>query len=170
MTPGPRDEWQERVDAVWADAGADAATVIERIAALAAELPEDDPRGPFELGGAFDSGGHEAEAAEQYARAVELGLSGGARAQLDIQYASTLRNLGRFDEAVAMLRGSVRDPGLGASTEAFLALALHSAGRPGEALAVAIEALIPTLPRYRRSLQGYADELRNGPAGGPAAD
>ncbi len=169
MSTGTHDDWQERVDAVWNDADADEAAVIERIAVLAAELPAEDPRGPFELGGAFDSGGREAEAAEQYARAVELGLSGNARAQLDIQYASTLRNLGRFDEAVAMLRASVRDPELGASTDAFLALALHSAGRPDEALAVAIEALIPQLPRYQRSLRGYAAELRSGAAGAPAA-
>ena len=170
MSTGTHNDWQDRVDAVWNDADADEATVIERIAALAAELPAEDPRGPFELGGAFDSGGREAEAAEQYARAVELGLAGDARAQLDIQYASTLRNLGRFDEAVAMLRESERDPELGASTDAFLALALHSAGRPDEALAVAIEALIPTLPRYQRSLRGYAAELRSGAAGAPAGD
>lgn len=164
MTEPMHDDWQTRVDAVWNDESSDESTVIERIAALVAELPADDPRGPFELGGAFDSGGREAEAAEQYARAVDLGLAGNARARLDIQYASTLRNLGRFDEAVAMLRASDRDPGLGASTDAFLALALHSAGRPDEALAVAIEALIPSLPRYQRSLRGYAAELRDGSA------
>jgi Tetratrico peptide repeat len=42
---------------------------------------------------------------------------------------------------------------------AFLALALHSAGRHDEALRQALEALIPTLPRYLRSLSGYAASL-----------
>lgn len=167
MRTSPSD-WQSRIDAVWADDALDGAEVVERVAALAAELPADDPRGPFELGGAYDSAGFEAEAAEQYARAVALGLSGQARAELDIQYASTLRNLGRHEEAVAMLRGSRRDPALGAAPEAFLALALHSAGRRDEALAVALEALVPGLPRYQRSLLGYAAELRD-PSGASAA-
>ncbi|QIK62812.1 tetratricopeptide repeat protein [Leucobacter viscericola] len=152
--------WQERIDAVWNDSEASADEVIARITELVSELPADDPRGPFELGGAYDSAGFEAEAAGHYARAVELGLSGSARAELDIQYASTLRNLGRADEAVAMLRDSQRDPALGASPEAFLALALHSSGKPDDALAVALEALIPFLPRYERSLRGYVSELR----------
>ncbi|QIM19129.1 tetratricopeptide repeat protein [Leucobacter coleopterorum] len=152
--------WQERVDVVWGDETASADEVIARISELVAELSTDDPRGPFELGGAYDSAGREAEAAEQYARAVDLGLGGPARAELDIQYASTLRNLGRFEEAVTMLQTSERDPNLGASPDAFLALALHSAGRPNEALAVALEALIPTLPRYQTSLRSYVAELR----------
>ncbi|WP_449281375.1 tetratricopeptide repeat protein [Leucobacter sp.] len=156
-------DWQTRVDLVWADASASPDAVIARLAALAAELDADDPRGPFELGGAYDSAGHEAEAAQQYARAVELGLAGPARAELDVQYASTLRNLGRAEEAVEMLRASDRDPELGAAPDAFLALALHSAGRPDEALSVALEALIPHLPRYQRSLLGYAAELRTHP-------
>lgn len=153
-------DWQDRIDAAWADPSATPDETLARIAALVQELPDEDPRGPFELGGAYDSAGYEAEAAEQYARAVELGLTGRARAELDIQFASTLRNLGRSEEAVTMLRDTARDPGLGAAPDAFLALALHSAGRPDEALAVAIEALIPSLPRYQRSLRGYAAELR----------
>lgn len=166
MRAAPSD-WQTRVDAVWADDSLSSAETVERIAALASELPGDDPRGPFELGGAYDSAGFEAEAAEQYAAAVSLGLSGRARSELDIQYASTLRNLGRHDEAVAMLRGTVRDPSLGSAPDAFLALALHSAGRGDEALAVALEALIPTLPRYRRSLLGYASALREAASDAP---
>lgn len=157
-----RDDWQIRVDRVWEDDSASPDDVIARIAVLAAELDADDPRGPFELGGAYDSAGGEVEAARHYDRAVALGLSGRARAELDIQYASTLRNLGRADEAVAMLRAIDRDPELGAAPDAFLALALHSAGRPGEALAVVLDTLIPHLPRYQRSLRGYAAELREG--------
>lgn len=153
-------DWQTRIDAVWADDDATPDAVIDRIAGLVSELPDDDPRGPFELGGAHDSAGLEAEAAALYARAVELGLSGRARAELDIQFASTLRNLGRFEESVAMLENGADHPDLGSARAAFLALALHSAGRPGAALAVALEALVPTLPRYHRSLRGYAAEVR----------
>ncbi|QIM17195.1 tetratricopeptide repeat protein [Leucobacter insecticola] len=158
------DGWQARVDAVWNDPAASAEEVVARITELVAALPADDPRGPFELGGAYDSAGQEAAAAEQYARAIELGVSGRARAALDIQYASTLRNLDRAEEAIEILRTSRRDPDLGASPDAFLALALHSAGQPEEALAVALDALIPYLPSYERSLRGYVEELRAGAA------
>ncbi len=42
---------------------------------------------------------------------------------------------------------------------AFRALTLHDLGRPAEALAVALRALTPHLPRYHRSLYAYADAL-----------
>lgn len=155
------DEWQARIDAVWGDGRLTPDEVVERISALASELPDDDPRGPFELGGAYDSAGYEHEAALQYERAIALGLDGRARSELNIQYASTLRNLDRADEAVEIL-SSDGDPELAASQAAFLALALHSAGRADEALAVALETLIPQLPRYQRSLAGYAALLREG--------
>ncbi|MGW9021402.1 tetratricopeptide repeat protein [Leucobacter chromiiresistens] len=168
----PAPDWQARVDDAWNDPLSTPAQTVARIAALAAELPHDDPRGAFELGGAYDSAGSEAAAAEQYERAIALGLSGRARAELDIQYASTLRNLGRAEEAVATLEASSGDPALGAARAAFLALALHSAGRPGAGLAVALEAIAPSLPRYQRSVRAYAAELRRGENGGqhdPAA-
>lgn len=153
------ENWQLRVDALW-EASQDPAETLSAMRSLAAELAPDDARGPFELGGAYDSAGHEAEAAIEYERAIALGLAGEARAQLDVQYASTLRNLGRAAEGVDVLLGSKPDPSVGAGRDAFLALCLHSAGRSGEALAVALTALEPTLPRYRRSVAAYADELR----------
>ncbi|MBC7596069.1 MAG: tetratricopeptide repeat protein, partial [Kineosporiaceae bacterium] len=74
-------------------------------------------------------------------------------------YASTLRNIGRINEAIAMLRDAPDHPTTGAAPKVFLALALHSAGRPDEALRVAIEAVEPTLPRYNRSVSAYAKAL-----------
>ncbi|MEB4616446.1 tetratricopeptide repeat protein [Leucobacter sp. M11] len=118
--------------------------------------------GAFELGGAYDSAGREAEADAQYAAATQAGLhekDPDRSAQLVIQHASTLRNLGRVDEAITMLRDAPEHPSTGAAPAVFLALALHSAGRQAEALRVAIEALEPTLPRYRKSVLGYAAEL-----------
>jgi len=76
-----------------------------------------------------------------------------------VQHASTLRNIGRVDEAIAMLRDAPEHPATGAAPRVFLALALHSAGRADEALRVAIEALEPTLPRYHRSVKAYAAAL-----------
>ena len=76
-----------------------------------------------------------------------------------VQHASTMRNLGRIDEAIAMLRNAPEHPTTGAAPKVFLALALHSAGRHDEALRVVIEAIEPTLPRYHRSVSAYAKAL-----------
>ncbi len=153
--------WQDRVDALWADETVDDQERIARMRDLAARSPHP-ALGAFELGGAFDSGGHEAAAHEQYAAATAAGLSDvdpDRAAQMVVQHASTLRNLGRVDEAIAMLRDAPEHPATGAAPRVFLALALHSAGRVDEALRVAVEAIEPTLPRYHRSVRAYAAAL-----------
>lgn len=155
------DDWQRRVDAVWAaasDLGDQA--VIERIDLLVAELPADDPRGPFEAAGARDSAGLEAEAEPRYRRALELGLSGRARVEAHVQLASTVRNLGRPEEALVLLDGVGDDAGdLADAVEAFRALALASSGRTDAAASVALIALAPHLTQYRRAVDAYAREL-----------
>ncbi|ROQ05188.1 putative glyoxalase superfamily protein PhnB [Rathayibacter sp. PhB93] len=149
--------WQRAVDRL--DGLEDPDGVVERMRVLAARYPGSDGVAHFELGGALDSAGHEAEAAVEYERAVVAGLDDERLARLSIQYASTLRNLGRTDEAIVLLSSAQQHPSIGAAREVFLALALHSAGRTDEALRTAIEALAPTLPRYRRSVAAYAADL-----------
>jgi tetratricopeptide (TPR) repeat protein len=97
-----------------------------------------------------------------YRRAIDAGLAEPELGQVTIQYASTLRNLGRAEEAVAMLRefyGARPDHPLAASAAAFLALALTSAGRPEEAVRELLLGVAPILPRYTRSVAAYAEEL-----------
>jgi tetratricopeptide (TPR) repeat protein len=157
-------EWEDRVAALWADETVDDEQRIERMTALAAAAPHP-ALGEFELGGAHDSGGREAEAHVHYAAATEAGLDAAdpdRAARMVVQHASTLRNLGRVDEAITMLRDAPVHPATGAAPRVFLALALHSAGRPDEALRVAIEAVEPTLPRYHRSVRAYAAALTEG--------
>lgn len=100
----------------------------------------------------------------EYRAARAAGLSGSRLARLNIQQGSTLRNLGRLDEAVAMLETTEPDPAIGDARAVFLALALRDAGRHDEALRVCIEALIPHLPRYQRSAEAYARALSEGGA------
>ncbi|PPI42796.1 tetratricopeptide repeat protein [Rathayibacter tritici] len=57
-----------------------------------ARSPGSDRVAAFELGGAHDSAGHEAE----YERVLPAGLDDERQARLRIQSASTLRNLGRY--------------------------------------------------------------------------
>lgn len=146
------DLW-ERIDAFGRDDG------VTAMRELAEACPAADGRAAFELAGMYDSMGFESEAGAEYERALELGLDDARHAQLAVQYGSTLRNLGRVDEAIAVLRAAPTHESTGAAPRVVLALALHSAGRTDEALRVAIEAQIDALPRYRRSMRDYAAAL-----------
>jgi tetratricopeptide (TPR) repeat protein len=157
------DDWRARVDAVWTDADRlGDAEVIVRVDALAAERPEDDALALFERAGARDSAGLEADAEPLYRAAIAAGLPDDERAQAVIQLASTIRNLGRPDESLVLLRAEFADhpdhPYADAAT-AFAALALASLGQPTEALSATLNALAKHLPRYQRSVRGYADAL-----------
>ena len=153
-----------RIEALWQDEALSDDERVDRMRVLAAEAPQP-ALGAFELGSAFDSAGREAEADAPYMAAADglADLDPERFAHLQIQHGSTLRNLGRFDEAIAMLEAAPAHPRVGTARDAFLALALHSAGRQDEALRVVIEALIPTMPLYRRALADYAAELTDRP-------
>ena len=157
------DDWATRVAAVW-DASDELGdnVVLERIDALVAERPADDAVAIFEAAGARDSAGLEAEAAHYYQRALDLGLDEPQRSQALIQYASTLRNLARFDEALALLEQVPASSELADAASAVRALVLVSAGRPSEGAGIAIRALAQHLPRYGRSMTAYANELIDG--------
>ena len=146
------DLW-DRVDSLGKDEG------VAAMRELAESCPAHDGRGAFEMAGMYDSMGCEAEAGLQYERARELGLDEARHAQLAVQYGSTLRNLGRLDEAITVLSEAPVHESTGAAPRLMLALALHDAGRNDEALRVAIEAQIEALPRYRRSMRTYTAAL-----------
>lgn len=149
-----------RFDAVWDDESLSDDERIVAIDALAA-LCGDAARAAFERAGARDSAGREGEAEPLYRRALELGLAEELRVQAVIQLASTLRNLGRVAESLDLLRAERRRGGeLSDAVAAFYALSLASAGDPLSATSVALQALAPHLPRYRRSVTAYAQELR----------
>lgn len=148
---------------VWAEAERlDDTELVRRIDAIAAEHP-DDALALFERGGARDSTGDEAGAEEFYRRALAAGLPDDERAQCVIQLASTVRNLGRPEESLALLRtefeGRPTDDPYADAGVAFAALALVDLGRPTEAVAALLHALTPHLPRYHRSVPAYADAL-----------
>ncbi|OUE07506.1 hypothetical protein C5E16_09250 [Clavibacter michiganensis] len=160
------DDWDARVAAFWA--AADDERADETVAAmreLVAERPAGDPRALFELACAHDLVGREAEAVPLYRAAIAGGLDAGHRPLAVIQLASSLRNVGEAAEAVDLLE-ALPDDEHAPGRDAFLALALHDAGRPTEALAVALRRLAPTLPAYGRAVAAYADELAERASGG----
>lgn len=153
--------WDERLDAVWNDDRLTDEERIVRIDALALERPGD-ARALFERAGARDSAGLEEEAEPLYRQALDLGLDDHHRTQAVIQLASTLRNLGRTGEALGMLRTEYErgpDAPLHDAAAAFYALALVSDGDAVAAASIALTALAAHLPRYRRSVTAYAQDL-----------
>jgi tetratricopeptide (TPR) repeat protein len=152
-------DWQSRVDAIWADSdNLGDQGVMDAMDALAADAP-DPALALFERGGSRDSGGRPEEAETLYREALALGLPDDERAQCTIQLASTIRNLGRPEESLALLRDAAPYPPYSAAFAAFESLTLASLGRAPEGLSLVLHALAPTLPRYQRSVRAYADDL-----------
>jgi len=164
------DDWHARIAAFWAAADDERVDeTIDGMRALVAERPADDPRALYELASAHDLVGREADAVPLYRAAIAGGLDAEHRPFAVIQLASSLRNVGEAAEAVALLE-ALPDDAHAPGRDAFLALALHDAGRPTEALAVALRRLAPTLPEYGRAVAAYADELGARGRPDPAAD
>jgi predicted Zn-dependent protease len=139
--------------------------------ALVAQHPSE-VRACIEAAYALDRTGDEHAAVQHYDAAWHLGVPTDARRRFVVGYGSTLRNVGRSEQAIALLTEELaRDPGYPAFA-AFLALALHSAGHASAALATMLGCLLeiaerspPTLPPanpldgYQRALGEYYREL-----------
>lgn len=156
-------DWYERVQAVWASASETADNdVVSAIDALVAERGPDDASALFEAASARDYAGLESEAEPLYRQAIEHGLPPGVHPRAVIQLASTIRNLGKPDEAVSLLESLLHEHPADEWTgpaAAFLALALASRGDERDAASVALAALADYLPVYSASVRSYAIEL-----------
>ncbi len=135
------------------------ADFIAGIDALAGQLPAGDGDRLFHQACARDSWGHSGLAVPLYARALELGsLTGENRRRAVIQMSSSLRNVGRPEEALANLvkeRENGEDH-LSDALDAMIALCLSTLGRDREGLSLVLTALARHLPRYNRSMANYA--------------
>ena len=113
---------------------------------------------------ACDRRGDEHGAIRHYDRAWSLGVPDAERRQFVVGYGSTLRNVGRADEAVAILgEAAASDPDY-APYRAFLALALLSAGHPRAAVAALLGVTLELAPAgsldgFERALASYYEEL-----------
>jgi tetratricopeptide (TPR) repeat protein len=155
-------DWEQRIAELWVlldDLEDD--DFLARMDALASEQPPDSGPAAFERAAAFDSTGHSDQAVPLYQQALKLGLTGERRRRAAVQLASSLRNLGRADESVVLLRAERErtSDDLDDAVSAALALALADTGREREAVSVALVALAPHLPRYQRSMGNYARAL-----------
>ncbi|WP_346927308.1 tetratricopeptide repeat protein [uncultured Arthrobacter sp.] len=158
------DEWERRIAEFWTAFEAspgDGEDIVDKLDALAAASPASDGRAHFERACIRDSTGRTADAVACYEAGFAAGLDPIRHTRAHVQMASSQRALGYTDEALEIL--SRADPhALGGAPSAVRALALRDAGRHDEALRVALEALIPHLPRYQRSMANYARLLTEG--------
>jgi Tetratrico peptide repeat len=162
VTEPTEPDWERRVAELWAaQDDLDEDELVRRVDALAAELPAGSAVADFERACARDSTGRSDLAVPLYRAALATGLTGIRRRRAVIQLASSLRNVGRPEESVALLtaeRAAGSDE-LDDAVSATLALALTDVGREREAVAIAVAALAPHLPRYQRSMANYARAL-----------
>lgn len=111
----------------------------------------------------LDRAGDEHAAIRFYDRAWRAGVPPSERRHFIVGYGSTLRNVGRADEAVALLAEAVADDPNYAPFAAFLALALLTAGNAQAALATMLGVVLDFAPealdRYARALGEYQNEL-----------
>ncbi|WCT05904.1 tetratricopeptide repeat protein [Rhodococcus qingshengii] len=118
----------------------------------------------YEAGGAYDTAGEGAVAEEYYRRALDGGLDGDRHRRCLLQLGSTLRNLERFEESIAVLeQARVAYPHSDA-LRVFHALSLHAAGKTDAALAESLWLIADRIDsddirRYHAALMGNANHL-----------
>jgi tetratricopeptide (TPR) repeat protein len=130
---------------------------------LVAQYP-DDAAVQYETGGAYDFAGQEAAAIPHYERAIALGLGGEDAPRVRLQLGSSLRNVGRHDEAAALLDEACQQYPDYLPLKAFYALALYSAGQSEKAVPLLLGALLlqpEALDGYGRALSYYVDEIKD---------
>jgi tetratricopeptide (TPR) repeat protein len=114
---------------------------------------------------ACDAFGTERDAVAHYDAAWALGVPDAEREAFVVGYGSTLRNVGRVAESLAVLHAACERYPENRALRVFRALALHSAGRNGESVAQLLDVILaladaaPDLARYERALAHYRDEL-----------
>ncbi|MBK1895698.1 tetratricopeptide repeat protein [Chryseobacterium paridis] len=156
------ENWEKDLQSIWQQLGKiDNEDFIQQIKDHTGQLLDSKAIADFEMACAFDSTGNEIEAEPLYRSALELGLSGLRRRRARIQLSSTLRNNGKIEESIRILREekSNQSDELDDAVDSFLALSLYSAGENKEALSLTLKALSRHLPRYNNSLYRYAENL-----------
>jgi tetratricopeptide (TPR) repeat protein len=136
--------------------------------ALVAAHP-DDVLAQIEAACAHDFIGEEHVAIRYYDEAYRLGVPADQRRRFLVGYGSTLRNVGRIDDALGVLGQAVKDDPEYPAFAAFLALALFSAGHPREALATMLGCALDVsrpgaFEGYERALTEYHQELLSSPS------
>ena len=155
-----KSEWEARVAEFWKSADDGKATeMLTKMKSLVSELEPNDPDGLFEWASVHDFLGLEVDAVPIYEQALKSGLTRLKNQKAVIQLASSLRNIGKANEAVVLLETHSFDDEMSVASKAFLALAYLDSGNPEKALGLALDEFYPAEAIYRRSIKSYAQEL-----------
>lgn len=127
----------------------------------------------YEVGGAYDTDGQEDVAVDYYRRAMDAGLDGRWLRQCYLQYGSTLRNIGRIGESIAMFDEGVRRFPESESLGIFRSITLHAAGKPNAALGAVLTVIADRFRtdevlRYEAAIRGNGEYLASLDEGSPA--
>jgi tetratricopeptide (TPR) repeat protein len=138
-------------------------TDLETLLERAARRP-DDVEARMAAAYALDREGREEEAIAHYDAAWRLGVPEHRRRRFLVGYGSTLWNVGRLEQAVALLGEAATDDPSYPAYKAFLSLALFSAGERAAALATMLDALLDvaggaSLDGFERALGDYQRAL-----------
>lgn len=121
-------------------------------------------RAKFELANALDYLGRESEAIPLYEEAIRMGLSAEYHAYALLQLGSSLRNVGRVDEAVQMLTDAEQRYPKIPSISMFRGLSLYSQGNHAEALKAVLKAMLShvqssDIKRYKQGIENYVEDI-----------
>jgi tetratricopeptide (TPR) repeat protein len=118
----------------------------------------------YAVGGAYDTAGQEETALSYYEHALGNGLHGDMLPKCYLQYGSTLHNVGRIEDSLAVFARARTEFPDSESLAIFEALTLHAAGRPSAALGqmlvlMAARFQSEEVKRYEASIRGNAAYL-----------
>src|SRR3954452_17597105 len=106
----------------------------------------DEAQAAYQQACTHDTRGEESAAIPEYERALALGLPPAERCQALLGLGSSLRNVGRHEEAVRVLKGAGGEFPDHAALRAFLALALHSYGDGRDAMVTLLDVVMRYAP------------------------
>ncbi|MBS2773098.1 tetratricopeptide repeat protein [Anoxybacillus rupiensis] len=124
----------------------------------------DNPFIHLEIGFTLDAMGKEEEAIHYYEKALSLGLPAEQRCVALLCLGSSLRNIGKLDDAKHILKTAMDEFPNHIGIHCFYALAQYHAGEHGQSVRTLINAILLLSPEsvkpFTQSLQYYVNELK----------
>lgn len=133
---------------------------LEESQALLLDLLKKHPKDPlvlYEVAGSYDVLGEEPKAIPYYQQAIRAGLDGDDLQECLVCLGSSLRYVGKYEEAVAILQKAEKSADDNYSAHVFLALAYYSDGQDDKAVELLLDLLLKTTTD--ENILAYADAL-----------
>jgi tetratricopeptide (TPR) repeat protein len=156
------ENWESFIESGWQHKGNET-KLIQYFLDIVKKYPKS-ARAKFELANVYDYLGKEQEAIPLYEKAIQMGLTSEYEAYALLQLGSSLRNVGRVDDAIRILSDAEkRYPELPSITM-FLGMAMHDSDRHSEALRTVLTAMLRHLKtsdieRYGIGINNYIKDI-----------